>query len=437
MRLHALALFAALAALASSAHSDTLGIASGLVLQPMFPNLDTRPPGTALPENFTVIHVQRVRLPTLTPGVASAPTWVVALRNGRMFVVRDTTASAASTPLLRDVDPSWANRDLSFSEEGYFALAFDPDAGTDPTRAFAYYTSGRFGGVDLMRAPIDTVPRAGGGFDWTFGAPTLVMRVDAGGHHYGGDLRFGADGFLYFSTGENDIFARSQSPRNTMGKVLRLDVHQSGLTANYGVPGDNPWRLNGGAPNPPCPTTTGGPDYPHDCPEVYAVGFRNPFRFTFDREGGALWLADVGAAHEEIDRVTIGANFGWNTCEGTSCGTPGIMPAVITIPRQGCTQAGYAVIGGFVYRGSAMPSLRGKYVAGDNAAGKLWLVDDPYGTPSVSNLYNGNCADAGFHPSAFHEDEDGELYVASLNSQPGAGVFRIALRETIFADGFE
>lgn len=435
-RAHGVA-FAAGLMLAMVANAGGGGTA-GPLLQRTFPNLDVRGAGTTLQFNYGVVQVRRVRLPTLVAGVASEPTWIVVQRNGRMFVVRDPAAATVASPVMKGVDPTWAVRDLSNSEEGYYSLAIDPDAGTNPARAFAYYTTGRFGSMDLFRAPIVVAARAGGGLDWTLGAPTIVMRVNAGGNHYGGDLAFGPDGFLYLSTGDNEQLARTQSPANTLGKVLRIDVHQSGLTASYGVPADNPWRLNGmGMPNAPCNDSSGleaPPDYPHACPEVFAVGFRNPFRFGFDRVGGAMWLGDVGAEHEEIDRVAIGMNYGWNTCEGTTCGVPQLVPAVAEIPRAGCTVEGYAIIGGTVYRGSS-EALRGSYIAADSAAGKLYAIADPYGTPAVS-LIHGECADAFFHPSAFTEDESGELYVSSLDPTPGRAFWRIT-SDAMFADGVE
>jgi uncharacterized repeat protein (TIGR03806 family) len=400
------------------------------VPQPMFPNLSTGNGGIG--STTSPIAVRRVRLPTNQPDPANAGKvlpgayhWMMALRSGRIFAVEDANASAPPTANFRA--PQYTN-DLSMGEGGFLGLAFDPDIASDPTRNHVYFVTATYADYSLKRATVVTTPNGSGGYTYSTTNEVLVLRASSSSHHHGGEVMFGPDGFLYFSTGEGDVGARTQSPRNLRGKILRIDVHSKSLTATYGIPASNAWRLDGAnQPNAACSETgENAADQTHDCPEVYAVGFRNPFRFSFDKLGGALWVGDVGAAHEEIDIVEGGKNYGWNTYEGaTPTNDPKFVPSVAEIPRTGCTGYGYAIVGGFVYRGTAIPSLVGKYVVGDNDSGKLFVVEDPYGGRTVKPVFNNTCTVADFHPASFTEDENGELYVVSLTPAAGRGFFKI------------
>lgn len=207
--------------------------------------------------------------------------------------------------------------------------------------------------------------------------------------HYGGQLRFGPDGYLYVSTGDGtgtdpdtseelvDPECASQDTYRLEGKLLRLDVDRNVYVPPYhGVPDDNPFLHDG-------------------LGEVWAKGLRNPWRFSFDRETGDLWLSDVG--HDEREEVNFqpagspgGQNYGWKIMEGTSCfgdltGCMGTVPAcnstAITPPvleyshRSGCS-----VTGGFVYRGSLVPELYGRYIYGDYCEGTIWAAERLGGT---------------------------------------------------------
>ena len=395
-------------------------------LRPLFPNLVTGTHGGHAP-----IVARRVRMPTLTadpqnPGkVLPGPyTWFVGLRTGRVFEVRDPNAAAPPADNLREPDH---DADISQSEGGFLGLAFDPDIATDPARAFVYFTRTDYvAGQNylwLWRARVETT-LVSGALRHRLVQPTSIFRAFTTSHHHGGEVLFGPDGYLYVSVGEGDLGAGAQNPRELRGKILRFDVHSSALTPNYGVPASNPF-----AGGPACSDTSATTLHAQNCPEVYAVGFRNPFRFSFDRQTGALWVADVGSQHEEINLVEAGKNYGWNTYEGPEpLANPAFVPSVSEIPRAGCTGYGYAIIGGFVYRGP-VPSLQGKYVAADNDAGKLYVLESPYApSRTLRRIYNETCSDQSFHPASFAEDENGALYVVSLDLRAGRGILGIEPR---------
>ena len=386
-----------------------------LALRPLFPNLSTGGGGPF--GNQAPIVARRVRMP------GGEWLWFVGLRNGRVFQIADVAAS--SPPARNLIDPMVPDsRDLAIGEEGFLGLAFDPALATDPARAHVYYVRAQYGSVSLWRADVSRDPS---GIYVTSGA-VQVLSAGAGGHHYGGDVLFGPDGYLYLSIGEDEIGARTRNPGNLRGKILRLDVHAAAPLPGklYGIPADNPYRLDaGGQPNPACFESGAAqlPDAGHACPEVWARGFRNPFRFSFDRQGGALWVGDVGADHEEIDLVSRDGDHGWSTQEGTTSPGGGITPAVAELPRGGPSCAGNAIIGGFVYRGSALPGLVGAYVTADNGNGTIYVLDQPYGARTLRVGVAASCAQ--FNPASFTEDEHGELYVVALNPGRGLGVFQL------------
>jgi glucose/arabinose dehydrogenase len=236
------------------------------------------------------------------------------------------------------------------------------------------------------------------------------------GNHNGGHLAFGPDGFLYIGMGDgggaNDqhgAFGNAQLMTTLLGKMLRIDVTPA---SGYGIPSDN--RFVG---NATCHTNGTGSD---PCPEIYASGFRNPWRWSFDRDTDVLWLGDVGqGALEEIDRVTLRGNYGWRCLEGTqatglACGTePALIPPVAEYGRS----EGAAVTGGYVYRGSAIPGLRGRYVFGDFVSGQLWhIAADTQPTMRMTAGFS-----TGLNISSFAEDVAGEVYVVDY----GGGLYRL------------
>jgi glucose/arabinose dehydrogenase len=224
-------------------------------------------------------------------------------------------------------------------------------------------------------------------------------------NHNGGQLAFGADGYLYMGLGDGgsggDPFGNAQNRSSLLGKILRIDVNAPTAGANYGIPSDNPFAGN----------TLGYRE------EVYAYGLRNPWRFSFDPATGKLWVGDVGQDKmEEIDIVEKGRNYGWNIMEGTLCYSPatGCNQTGLELPVwEYSHDQGIAVIGGFVYHGSRLPSLDGAYVYGDYGSGKIWALQYN-GTVSPSNTL---LVDTSLTISSFGIDEKGELYLCAFDGK--------------------
>lgn len=235
------------------------------------------------------------------------------------------------------------------------------------------------------------------------GTEKILLEIDQPfTNHNGGMLAFGPDDFLYIAMGDGgsggDPQNNAQDPTNLLGSMLRIDVHPNDPADAYDIPLDNPTFAQPGAR-----------------PETWAMGLRNPFRFSFDRATGDLWLGDVGqGAIEEIDIITGGGNYGWRVFEGTQTfdGSANTLPnSAFTPPVYEYDHSlGVAVIGGYVYRGNALPSLLGRYLYTDFGSGTVWALD--YDGTNV--LANDVIATAS-SPASFGEDNQGELYVVSLN----------------------
>jgi glucose/arabinose dehydrogenase len=231
-------------------------------------------------------------------------------------------------------------------------------------------------------------------------------------NHNGGQLEFGPDGDLYIGMGDGgsggDPQRRGQNLGELLGKLLRIDVDHRSPGLPYAIPEDNPFVGRSGARG-----------------EVYSYGLRNPWRFSFDRSTGALLIGDVGQnEYEEVDAVARGAgrgaNFGWNHYEArhvfagggpvTSAGR--LVTPIAEYPHsQGCS-----VTGGYLYRGSSIPALRGRYLYADYCTGRLWSVRvaaSGAGSGLVDWTSAMRAAGAG-QPSSFGEDARGELYLTSL-----------------------
>ncbi len=292
-------------------------------------------------------------------------------------------------------------------EQGLLGLAFHPDFATN-RRLFVYYTAAGDAADTLAELTADP--------DGTRADPAtlrvLAAIPDPYPNHNGGQLAFGPDGYLYVGIGDGggggDPEGNGQDPDVLLGKLLRLDVDAapSGASA-YGVPDDNPYAAGGTAPGA-------------GLPEIWALGLRNPWRFSFDPRWGDLYIADVGqGTWEEIDRQpgdsTGGENYGWNVMEGRTCfldpncdQRPFVKPiAQYATGRDGTC----AVVGGHVYRGRAQPDLDGVYVFGDYCSGRIYTLQVDEGTTTPKEVL-----DSPASISAFGTDEAGELYLADLDA---------------------
>jgi len=340
-------------------------------------------------EPFT--SVQGGPLDLVAPGDGSGRLFIAA-QDGRIWVA-DADGTVHPDPMvdLRD-------RLKSGGEQGLLGLALHPGFPSDP-RAFVNYTD-RNG--DSVIAGLTLDPGDPNRLDPASEEQILFLKQPYANHN-GGDLLFGPDGYLYAFFGDGgsggDPQDNGQNRDALLGKVLRLDIDRPSGNRAYSAPAGNPFL--GGA----------GRD------EIWLVGMRNPWRASFDRANGDLWIGDVGqGAWEEIDVARAGdggLNFGWNRMEGNHCyPDANCSTAGLTLPvseyghDKGCT-----VVGGYVYRGTKYPTLAGAYLFADYCSGRIFALDprtDDFRKP----IEVGN---GGGGISAFGEDAAGELYVTNLS----------------------
>jgi uncharacterized repeat protein (TIGR03806 family) len=332
------------------------------------------------------------------------PRWFVLQKSGELVTFDPDDATSVST----FIDLSGVVR--TEIESGLIGLAFHPDYPNTP-EIFLFYSEQYTGPSNrsiMSRFILDDVANPGAG---TEEQVILIIDQDADSHK-GGDIAFGADGFLYVGLGDSggagDPRNRAQDTTRLLGSMLRIDVTGPGVSfpANpYDIPADNPFEGN---------AKCGPAANVDDCPEIYAWGFRNPWRWSFDPPTGDLWLGDVGqGSWEEVDVVELGGNYGWRCREGahdfntTGCGT-GFTDPVFDYPRT----EGQSITGGFVYRGSAIPALIGKYIFADFRAGRIWALQSDGQGGFTSDLL----IDTTFGPTSFGVDQDGELYFTDINN---------------------
>lgn len=285
------------------------------------------------------------------------------------------------------------------AEQGLLGLAFSP--GGD--RLYVNYTD-TAGDTRVVEYAF-----SGGKAD-TASRRQLLLVDQPFANHNGGHLVFGPDGFLYIGLGDGggggDPQGNGQRLDTLLGKILRIDPRPDGARP-YSIPPGNPFASRPGARA-----------------EIWAYGLRNPWRFTFDRETGALWIGDVGQnSVEEIDAVEAsaggGQNYGWNRLEGTrrfSAGdTSGTVAPVHEYPNG---DGNCSVTGGYVYRGARMPGLRGSFVFADYCKGELRALVPGASGGGLRSVALGPTLDA---VASFGQDAVGELYVLSL----GSGLYRL------------
>ncbi len=331
---------------------------------------------------------------------ADATRWFVVEQGGLVRVfANDATVTTTSTFI--DI----SGRISGDGEAGLLGLAFHPSFPADP-RAYLFYTAP--GSPLIVRVSSFVTPDGGQTLDSA--SETILLSVPKlESNHNGGQLVFGPDGFLYIGIGDgggsgdqHGSIGNGQSTQTLLGKVLRVDVDANTGGAPYGIPAGNPF-----AGNALC--GIGGTGAP--CAEIYAWGLRNPWRFSFDRTGGALWIADVGqGSWEEIDRITAPANLGWRCREGAHVFNSDCGPATDLVDpvAEYDHSLGISVTGGYVYRGNTYTNLRGRYVFGDFGSGRLWSIaaDSSGSTISISGGDQ-----SGLSIASFAEGNDGEIYV--------------------------
>jgi glucose/arabinose dehydrogenase len=284
-------------------------------------------------------------------------------------------------------------------EMGLLGLAFHP-AFQSNRRFFVHYIRTSAGQIQTVIA--EYLASAANANLADPASERILLTVNQTGNftnHKAGQMAFGPDGFLYFGLGDGGGGNPGNNGQNTftlLGKMIRIDVNSLGPGLQYGIPPDNPFVSGGGLP------------------EIWAYGFRNPWRFSFDFATGRQFVADVGeSSFEEIDIVTRGGNFGWNTMEGMHCFNPpaGCNQSGLALPIVEYSHAeGNSVIGGFVYHGQSIPSLRGTYIFADFGVGTIWgLSESPANTWTRTVLLK-----TGRNISSFGQDQAGELYVVDF-----------------------
>ncbi|HLL72495.1 MAG TPA: PQQ-dependent sugar dehydrogenase [Pyrinomonadaceae bacterium] len=336
---------------------------------------------------------------TLEPVLSnlSSPILVTNARDGsnRLFVVEQpgrirVLQPNASTPsVFLDITA----RVLAGGERGLLGLAFHPQFKAN-RRLFVNYTRRPDGATVIAEYRVSaTNPNV-----VETNETVLLVIPQPFENHNGGHVAFGADGYLYIGMGDggsgNDPQNRAQNVDDLLGKMLRINVDQANGSTPYSSPSDNPYF---GA--------TAGRD------EIYAVGLRNPFRFSFDRATGQLYAGDVGqGVREEIDIITRGGNYGWRVFEGTRC--TGLGPAQCIAANYQAPVAEYdhtggrcSVTGGYVYRGTRGVLPAGAYIYADFCTGEMFLLQG-----TAQSLLQ----DTNLNISSFGEDERGELYVVGL-----------------------
>jgi len=320
----------------------------------------------------------------------------------RRIEVDDDGTNNPTFTLVEDPVIDITSKVASGGERGLLGITFSPDART----LFLYYTA-----LDGA-VTVDSYAMQGNTADPASRTNLLSIPHELPNHN-GGALLTGPDGLLYIGTGDGggggDPFKNGQRTDTLLGRILRVDPTKTTGAKNYGIPASNPFA-----------------DGNKGSPEVFSYGLRNPWRISFDRGNGDLWIADVGQNEiEEINRVRAstgngnGANYGWNLMEGNSPFDGGTAPANHTAPvfDYGHAEENCSVTGGYVYRGKAIPALRGAYVFGDYCKSKirgLVVSDDGSVAPEVRDLgiaVNTNTL------AAFGEDATGELYVLSLGGE--------------------
>lgn len=327
-------------------------------------------------------------------GIATAPAgWLlVNERAGHVVAIHPERGERTTSLDIRD-------RVLGEGERGLLGLVLHPEW-PDDGRAFVHY-SDRNGNTVVAELRGSQDGDAAPLID--AGSEQVLLTVEQPfANHNGGQLAFGADGHLWLGLGDGgsggDPLGNGQNPSTLLGAILRLDVSEPG---GYAIPEDNPFADGSGG-----------------APEVYLYGLRNPWRFSFDPETDALWIADVGQnAYEEINRVDpvadAGANLGWNLMEAShcfadaACSSDGLVLPVAEYGRE----LGCSVTGGYVYRGDAVGGLRGWYLFSDYCEGHLLGIRaDTDGSDLAPRIL----LETGQSITSFGTDTDGELYVTDI-----------------------
>jgi glucose/arabinose dehydrogenase len=315
-------------------------------------------------------------------------------RGGRIWIIKN--GGATGTPFLDVTD----RIDSSSSEMGLLGLAFPPNYGG---KGYFYtnHTRGSDGSTVIARYYITADPDVAD----PNSEEVILTQSQPYKNHNAGQLAFGPDGYLYIGFGDGgsagDPDGNAQNPSTFLGKMLRIDV-ESGGASPYGVPSDNPFTGN-----------------PGTLDEVWALGLRNPWRYSFDSLTGDLYIADVGQSeYEEVNFQSAssrgGENYGWDTMEGNHCYSSATCDQTgLTMPvhEYDHSEGDCSITGGILYRGTHHPDLVGIYIFGDFCTGKIWGLRND-GSGWESTLFG----DTSYQITTFGQDETGELYLTDYST---------------------
>jgi len=281
----------------------------------------------------------------------------------------------------------------SSSEQGLLGFAFHPNFQSNGY-VYVYYTpNSNFAFVSRFTLLQENSQMA------DLNSELVILEIpQPQTNHNGGQLTFGPDGYLYVAVGDGggggDPDGNAQNRSNLLGNILRIDIDDTQEGLNYAIPVDNPFA-----------------NEPNLRSEIYAFGFRNPWRMSFDSQTGKLWTGDVGQGEiEEIDVVTLGGNYGWNLFEGTACfsgncDNTNLIPPVFEYVQDNGDRS---ITGGYVYHGSSITSIRGKYVYGDFVSGRIWALNED---GSANELIT----ESRLSIASFGTDANEELYILAFD----------------------
>jgi len=337
--------------------------------------------------------------------------WFVIEQAGRVRVFANQSNVNAMSDFI-DIRPR-----VAFGGElGLLGLAFHPNFASNH-RVYLSYTTGS--GPHVSR--ISQFTSTDGGLTLDPNSEAILLAVNQPeDNHNGGNIAFGADGFLYVGFGDGGGGGDTHPPDGNgqklttlLGKILRIDVNGA---APYAIPSSNPFAANAS-----CGVNGSGTQ---NCPEIYAWGFRNPWRFSFDSSTADLWVGDVGQGNwEEVDQVVRGGNYGWRCREGAhdfniaNCPAAGLIDPVAEYDHS----VGVSITGGYVYRGTQFAPLVGRYLFGDFGTGRIWTWI-PGGIPRQPT----QLAATNLSISSFGQGNDGELYAVNYGG---------TLHHLVFAGG--
>jgi len=313
-------------------------------------------------------------------------------QEGRIKVFNNNPSVTNATTFL-DIR-SIVDQDGGYTEEGLLGLAFHPNYNENGYFFINYTEHNPRRNVIARYSVSDNNPNQA-----DVGSSFIILEVNQPyTNHNGGQLSFGPDGFLYIIFGDGgsagDPLGHGQNLSTLLGSLIRIDVDNPSNGLNYGIPSDNPFIIPLAARD-----------------EIYAYGLRNMWRFSWDFETGLLWGADVGQnAYEEIDIIYSGLNYGWNTMEanhcypiGSNCNTEGLEPPIWEYELY--VDGVCSITGGYVYRGSELYNLTGKYIYGDWCTGDIWALT----YSSNGDVENEHLLTTGINITTFGLDESNEL----------------------------